>query len=69
MPYKSIRSYKIAPGWERFKEFGDIANGIDTPTIQTKHNGKYLKDGKLTILRNGREFNVSGFEELSTPKQ
>lgn len=69
VPYKSICSYKIAPGWERFKEFGDIANGIDTPTVLTKRSGKYLKDGKVTILRNGREFNVSGFEELSTPKQ
>ena len=66
VPYVSIRKYKIAPEWERFKDIGDIASGIDTPTILTKRSGKYLKGGRVTILRNGREFNVSGFEHFNT---
>ena len=36
---------------------------IDVNSDNSKNNGKYLKNGKIVIVKNGKKFNINGLVE------
>lgn len=44
--------------------FGDEATGITKyENVNVNHNGKFLENGRIVIMKNGKKYNINGQEE------
>jgi hypothetical protein len=65
VPAEALEKYKTAEQW---KEFGTILpieptpNAIDNVQQSTANTEKFLHNGQLFILRDGKTYNVMGME-------
>ena len=49
---------------EAEKTYGESATGItDINADSNKKDGKYLENGKIVIIKNGKKFNINGLVE------
>ena len=64
VPRASIEAYKTTAPWSGFDNFKAIEDVTGVKTVSAEGNGiadgKYLKDGNLVIIKNGKEYNAVG---------
>ena len=64
VPRASIEAYKTTAPWSGFGNFKAIEDVTGVKNVSAEGNGiadgKYLKDGNLVIIKNGKEYNAAG---------